>query len=245
MTIAPHPLGTLGVIVVAAGRGVRLNAGKPKAFVELAGHTLLEHAARTVLSLPGSGQLVLVVPEALAAEALEIAEVASTKDSAWDVSVVGGGRERHESVRKGLDALRESITTVLVHDAARPLTPAEVFTRVISSVREHGDAAIPAIPLADTIKRADGQAKVVETVDRSSLVAVQTPQGFPRDLLVAAHESAQARSASEKHGAPTDDAEVVQRFGGTVRIVPGSIHAHKLTQPSDMLVLEGLLRGTE
>lgn len=240
---SPHHLAVLGVVIVAAGSGERLGAERPKAFVELGERTLLEHAVRTVVALARPGQLVLVVPESRAAEALEIAESAVPAGSEWQVSVVGGGRERHESVRKGLDALREGIETVLVHDAARPLTPAEVFARVADEVLRTGDAVIPVLPVTDTLKRVDASGVVRSTADRRILVAAQTPQGFPRETLVAAHESAQAREegASPANDAPTDDAEVVQRFGGTVRTVEGDARSHKLTTPEDLLMLEGLL----
>lgn len=250
MSLSPRRIADLGVIIVAAGRGERLGAGMPKAFVELNGRTLLEHALRTVVALPGGGQAVLVVPEHLAGAALGIADSVTPASGDWQVSIVGGGRERHESVRKGLDALSPTIGTVLVHDAARPLTPVEVFERVIASVRTHDAAAIPALPVTDTLKRIDPLSSttadpvVAETVDRAALIAVQTPQGFPRELLVAAHDFAQAREHdAPPNDAPTDDAEVVQRFGGTVRTVLGSARAHKLTVPADMLMLQGLLRG--
>ena len=246
MSLSRQPVPDLGVVVVAAGRGERLGAGTPKAFVHLGGMTLLEHAVLTVASLRGPGQLVLVVPEDTADDALQILGEAVPAGSAWQTSVVGGGRERHESVRKGLEALRDSIDTVLVHDAARPLTPPEVFQRVVAEVREHRQAVVPVVPVADTIKRTDGGTTVLGTLDRSTLAAVQTPQGFPRELLVAAHETAQARERNApSNDAPTDDAEVVQRFGGTVRTVPGSLHSHKLSRPEDLLMLEGLLRGAE
>lgn len=241
---SPHHLAELGVVLVAAGRGERLGAPVPKAFVELDGRTLLEHAVRTVTGLPQGGQLVLVVPEGFAAQALEIADAAAKPGGAWQVSVVGGGRERHESVRKGLDALGETIETVLVHDAARPLAPAEVFQRVIDAVHATRAGVVPAVPVADTLKLVDGDI-VRSTADRTALVAVQTPQGFPRELLAAAHQTAQARAErAPDHDAPTDDAEVVQRFGGTVRTVTGDQRSHKLTTPADLLMLEGLLRGT-
>ncbi|MBN9613505.1 MAG: 2-C-methyl-D-erythritol 4-phosphate cytidylyltransferase [Actinobacteria bacterium] len=240
---SPHHLAALGVVIVAAGTGERLGADRPKAFVELGGRTLLEHAVRTVVSLDRPGQLVLVVPESHAAEALEIAEATAPADGTWQVSVVGGGRERHESVRKGLDALFGTIETVLVHDAARPLTPASVFERVADEVVRTGDGVIPAMPVVDTLKRVDASGTVRSTADRRILVAVQTPQGFPVEALAAAHESAQAleESASPSNDAPTDDAEVMQRFGGTVRTIPGDARSHKLTTPEDLLMLQGLL----
>lgn len=249
MRITPRGVAELGVVLVAAGRGERLGAGLPKAFVELGGRTLLEHAIRTVTALPRPGQLVLVVPDTHAAEALRIAEQATPRGSHWQVSAVHGGRERHESVRFGLEALHDSIATVLVHDAARPLTPVEVFERVLAAVHESGTAVVPAIPVADTLKRRDGDGVVIETVDRTSLVAVQTPQGFPREELEAAHAALAERGGEGPRsdpgagGAPTDDAEVVQRAGGTVRTVAGSQRAHKLTTPDDLLVLEGFIAG--
>ena len=239
-------LASLGVVIVAAGRGERLGADRPKAFVDLDGHPLLEYAVRTVVSLDRPGHLVLVVPEDLAAEALELAEAAVPAGSAWQLSVVGGGRERHESVRKGLDALREGIETVLVHDAARPLAPASVFERVADEVQRTGDGVIPAVPVVDTLKRVDASGTVRSTADRRILVAVQTPQGFPFEVLAAAHESAQALESGEApaNDAPTDDAEVVQRFGGTVRTITGDPRSHKLTTREDLLMLHGLLGAT-
>ncbi|CAG7604123.1 2-C-methyl-D-erythritol 4-phosphate cytidylyltransferase [Leucobacter soli] len=245
--VSPHHLAALGVVIVAAGRGERLGADRPKAFVELGGRTLLEHAVGTVVSLDRPGQLVLVVPEGRAAEALEIADAALPAERSWQISVVNGGRERHESVRNGLDALRDGIETVLVHDAARPLTPAEVFERVAEEVQRTGDGIIPAMPVVDTLKRVDIAGRVRSTADRRILAAVQTPQGFPFEVLAAAHESAQAReeAVAPSNDAPTDDAEVVQRFGGTVRTVPGDARAHKVTTPVDLLMLQGLLLADE
>lgn len=244
MSITPHGIADLGVIVVAAGRGERLGADRPKAFTELDGRTLLEHAVRTVTALPEHGQLVLVVPESRAAQALDIASAAAAADGRWQVSIAHGGRERHESVRFGIEALHDSIRTVLVHDAARPLTPVEVFERVAAAVRRTGESAIPAIAVADTLKRRGAGDAVGGTVDRSALVAAQTPQGFPREVLAAAHATAQEREADAAAGdAPTDDAELVQRAGGAVRLVEGSPYSHKLTLPADRLMLEGLLAG--
>lgn len=240
----PHQLGDLGVILVAAGRGERLGAPRPKAFVELDGQTLLERSVRTILALPTPGHLAVVIPDELADEALELINRLLAADSAWQVSVVAGGNERDASVRGGLAALPDRAAIVLVHDAARPLTPAEVFVRVIAQVRETGEGAVPGVPVADTLKRIGADGIVHETVDRATLVAVQTPQGFPRELLEAAHavQEGGGRGGAPSQGLPTDDAEVVQRFGGTVRAVAGSPLAHKLTTPADLRILQGLLR---
>ncbi|MHA3682945.1 2-C-methyl-D-erythritol 4-phosphate cytidylyltransferase [Leucobacter sp. HY1910] len=232
----PHTLASLGVVLVAAGRGERLGAEVPKAFFELHGRALLEFSTAVITSLPHPGQLVIVAPESHAADALDIIDAVLPEGSLWEVSVVPGGRERHESVRFGLAALGESVDTVLVHDAARPFASAALFERVIAEVHKSGAGVIPALPVVDTIKRIDSSGVVHETVDRSALVAVQTPQGFPRDVLESAHATAQL------HGdLPTDDAELVQRDGGIVRTVPGEMQAHKLTSPADLPVLEHFL----
>lgn len=253
----PSELPTLGVIIVAAGRGERLGSEIPKAFVEIAGRPLLEYTLRTVTQLPSPGQVILVVPDGSAANALEIVDAAIPPASPWQVSVVPGGRERHESVRNGLAVLADSIDTVLIHDAARPLTPASVFERVVAEVHRTRDGVVPAIPIADTLKRIDDSGVVISTEDRGALVAVQTPQGFVREQIEAAHESAQARESvpSEGNGVgadtaaardlPTDDAEVLQRFGGIVRTVPGDELSHKVTTPADLLMLQGLISGQD
>lgn len=237
---APHPLPELGVILVAAGRGERLGVRLPKAFVQLGDETLLKRGIRTVTSLPHSGQLVLVVPRERAADALVLSH-ALAQHPRWRVSVVSGGRERHESVRFGLSALHDSIEVVLVHDAARPLASPELFARVAAEVRRTGEAVVPALPVSDTLKHVDDEGVVHETVDRSELAAVQTPQGFVREVLIAAHETELLHADPP----PTDDAEVVQRAGGTVRVVPGEVRAHKVTTPADLQLLEALLAADE
>ena len=234
----PHQLPTLGVVLVAAGRGERLGASAPKAFVELHGRTLVEFGIAVATSLPHPGHLVVVVPEDRAAQTLELVDLVVPGASSWAVTVVPGGRERHESVRFGLDALPESIDTVLVHDAARPFASADLFERVLAEVHRTGDSVVPALPVVDTLKRVDPDGIVHETVDRSPLVAVQTPQGFPRETLAAAHATAQLHT-----DLPTDDAEVVQRAGGRVRTVRGEMNAHKLTTPDDLRILDSIMTG--
>ena len=238
----PHELPTLGAILVGAGRGERLGMDVPKAFVELHGRPLIEFGMSVITSLPHAGHLVVVVPEAYAAQTLEMAKRVLPKHSNWQISVQPGGRERHESVRFGLAALPEGIETVIVHDAARPFASVELCDRVIAEVQRTGVSVVPALPVVDTLKRVDADGVVHETVDRSTLVAVQTPQGFPFETLSAAHETAQLQAADPRHATlPTDDAEVVQRNGGTVRTVPGEQRAHKLTTQADLAVLEHFL----
>ena len=235
----PHELPALGVVLVAAGRGERLGAEEPKAFVKLGGRTLVEHCIDAIFAMPHSGHLVIVAPQSRAADTLALAEAAMQHETNWEVSVVAGGRERHESVRFGLEVLPEHIDVALIHDAARPLTPTAQFERVTAEVHRSGSAVIPVLPVADTLKRIDAGGIVHETVDRGSLVSVQTPQGFPRELIAAAHET--LRDGSTAGESPTDDAEVVQRAGGTVRTVMGDVLAHKLTTPGDLVLLQALL----
>lgn len=243
--IHPHALPSLGVVLVAAGQGVRLGAGVPKAYTVLGDRTLLEHCVSAISALPHNGHLVIVVPSGRAADTLALIDRSLPADSAWTASVVAGGRERHESVRFGVDALPEHVSIALVHDAARPLAPTSLFDRVYDEVRRTGDSVIPALPVVDTVKRVDHDGVVHETVDRSTLVAVQTPQGFPRELLATAHETVRMQSIDTSSGEstlmPTDDAEVVQRSGATVRTVAGHELAHKLTTPADLTILEAFL----
>ncbi len=203
----------VAVIIVAAGSGTRLGAGVPKAFAAVAGRSLLAHA---LLAVPEDAQLVIVAPASHVAEAESLAPSAS---------VVAGGDTRQRSVAAGLAVLEPGIHTVLVHDAARAFTPFEVFERVIEAVESSGGGVIPVLPVTDTIKRV-ADATVLETVDRSALVAVQTPQGFPRAGLVAAYAA-----ATEDY---TDDAAVFAADGGTVTSVAGDPLAFKITTPADL-----------
>lgn len=222
------------VVVVAAGSGTRLGIGTAKAFVPVAGTLMLARALEPLFTLPTPTLVVVVAPEPLldACRAL-VASVAGA--AVAYTAVVPGGTDRHGSVEAGLAVLPDSVTSVLVHDAARCLTPAAQFTRVLDAVVA-GDGAgfVPALPVTDTIKRVDGDV-VVETVDRAALVGVQTPQGFP----LAALRQAYARSSESA----TDDAGVFQAAGGTVRSVPGDADAFKITTPWDLGRAESIVRS--
>ena len=204
---------TVAVIIVAAGSGARLGAGMPKAFVDVAGTSVLAHA---VPAVPSEAQLIIVAPASHLEHARAIAPSAV---------VVGGGATRQASVAAGLAELEPGIETVLVHDAARAFTPASVFARVIEAVVTTGGGIIPVLPVTDTIKRVDDGA-VIETVDRSALVAVQTPQGFPRAALEAAYAV-----AADDH---TDDAALFAASGGHVSTVAGDPLSFKITTPADL-----------
>ncbi|WP_194396002.1 2-C-methyl-D-erythritol 4-phosphate cytidylyltransferase [Microbacterium atlanticum] len=221
MGITPAP--RIGIIVVAAGSGTRLGAPAPKAFVGIDGHSILRHALRGVFAAEPA-QVVVVAPEGRESDALSEA-LAAAGDRRDLASVVTGARTRQGSVAAGLRALWADVEIVLVHDAARALTPADVFARVIAAVDGSAVAAIPVLPVIDTIKRVSA-GEVVAGVDRSELAAAQTPQGFRRDVLDAAY----AAPAGEF----TDDAALVAEAGHPVAAVPGHPLAFKITTPADL-----------
>jgi len=222
VTLTPVP--RLAVIVVAAGSGTRLRGGAPKAFVGLDERSILHHALRGVFAAEAA-QVVVVVPDGFEGEALTDA-----RDAAGDrtdlVTVVTGGATRQESVAAGLGALWADVEIVLVHDAARALTPHAVFDRVVAAVDAGAVAVIPTLPVVDTIKRVDAEGHVIAAVDRSELAAAQTPQGFRRDVLEAA-----LRSADDDH---TDDAAAVASAGHPVLTVEGDAAAFKITTAPDL-----------
>lgn len=221
MSVLPVP--RVAVIVVAAGSGQRLGAGAPKAFVGLDEHTILRHALDGVFAAEAA-QVVVVAPPDRVGEALADAREAAGARSDL-VHIVAGGATRQQSVAAGLAALWADVDLVLVHDAARALTPASVFARVHDALRAGADAVVPVLPVVDTVKRVDGT-RVVEALDRSALAAAQTPQGFRRDVLDAAY-----RAAEEEF---TDDTALVQASGHVVRTVDGDERAFKITTPADL-----------
>jgi 2-C-methyl-D-erythritol 4-phosphate cytidylyltransferase/2-C-methyl-D-erythritol 2,4-cyclodiphosphate synthase len=222
----------LGIVVVAAGSGTRLGGSEPKAFVALRGVPVLERALRGVFESVEPAQVVLVVPSSHLKAARSIADrVAGVASDS--VSVVAGGATRQASVAAGLAALAADVDTVLVHDAARALTPPVLFDRVARAVRSTGGGVIPALPVTDTVKRVGADAAVLGTVDRSDLVHVQTPQGFPRVDLDAAYAD-----AIEEH---TDDAALFAAAGHVVTVVEGEARAFKITTPWDLRRAENVL----
>jgi 2-C-methyl-D-erythritol 4-phosphate cytidylyltransferase len=152
----------------------------------------------------------------------------------FPLEVVSGGASRQESVAAALAAVPSGFPIVLVHDAARAFAPAELLERVAAAVREGHDAVIPVLPVVDTIKRVDAAGHVVTTVERSELRAVQTPQGFRRNVLAAAH------AQLTEPGGATDDAALVERLGIKVFCVPGAEAALKITRPADLMIAEAL-----
>ena len=221
----------VAAVLVAGGSGSRLGADVPKAFVEVDDRTLLEHAAERFVEHSAVRDVVVVVPAELIGLAEELLAEAFEEDGAVP-AVVAGGATRQESVARGLAALAEDVDTVLVHDVARAFVPPPVIGRVLAALASGAAAVVPTVPVADTVRSVDGGA-LGAVVDRARLAAVQTPQGFARQVLLAAH------AASGDFGA-TDDASLVEAVGVPVVAVPGAAEAFKVTVPLD-LALAGLV----
>lgn len=227
-------------VIPAAGRGVRLGPGAPKALRALSGTPMLIHAVRAMAASRSVSLVVVVAPPDGAPEVKNLLDEHALPERT-DYLVVPGGDTRQESVRLGLDALPEDISAVLVHDAARPLVPVDTVDAVIEAVRDGAPAVVPALPLADTVKEVEpatpGEPEpVLGTPVRARLRAVQTPQGFDRDTLVRAHET----MAVDGDGA-TDDAGMVEQLGAPVVVVPGHEEAFKVTRPLDLVLAEAVL----
>ncbi|MBD5786678.1 2-C-methyl-D-erythritol 4-phosphate cytidylyltransferase [Cellulosimicrobium terreum] len=239
-------------VLTAAGSGTRLGHALPKALVELAGQPLVVHAARRLCSAGVVDALVVTAPPGHVDDVARL--LRETSDVDVPVRVVEGGATRQASVAAGLRAglddrgLAPSVVgdvdVVLVHDAARPLAPPDLVRRVVDAVRGGRRAVVPGLAVTDTIKRVtavraagpDGDPERVEaTVDRTVLRAVQTPQGFDRELLERAHAAA-ALGAAHESSAASDDAGLVEALGEPVHVVPGDVAAAKITTAHDLRV---------
>ena len=234
-------------VLVAAGSGSRLAAGRPKALVEVGGRPLLLHAAERALASGVLSELVVVAPPDRVGEVVAlVAPLAGPGGSGAGaaVRVVPGGSTRQDSVRAGLAALAPLVDVVLVHDAARCLAPPALFAAVDAAVRSGAPAVVPGVPVADTIRSLAGAGGPGAVVDRELLRAVQTPQGFARRALEAAHAavvSGDAAGASPAALAATDDATLVELAGAAVQVVPGAEEAFKVTRLIDLALAGALL----
>jgi 2-C-methyl-D-erythritol 4-phosphate cytidylyltransferase len=209
-------------LLVAAGSGERLGAGRPKAFVALAGRPMLEWSLEALRDA-GVEEIVVALPPG--------------EESVEGALVVPGGATRSASVRAALAAAPPGATAVVVHDAARPLVEPDLFSRTLAALAD-ADAAVAAAPVTDTIKEAGPDGRVVVTHDRSRLWAIQTPQAFRREALERALDV-----GDDVLAAATDDAWLVERAGGTVRVVESSPANLKVTTPHDLRIAELLLRS--
>lgn len=220
---APLPR-DVGAVIVAAGRGVRVGGEVPKQYLLLGGVPVLLHALRPFTSHPDVAQVVVVLPmEDVAAPPAWLAPLLGRT-----LVAVAGGRERGDSVVAGLTALDDVCSVVLVHDGARPFPPRDTIDAGIAAARA-GHSAVPALPVGDTIKRADEYGRVLGTVPREGLWRAQTPQAFPRETLMRAHDCARREGVTG-----TDDAALVERLGELVELLPGSARNLKITTADDV-----------
>ena len=204
-------------VIVAAGAGRRAGGETPKQFADLGGIPVLAWSVRTFLRQTGIGRVVVVLAPAVAADPPPWL-------AAERIRVVAGGETRQESVRRGVAAVPAAARTILIHDAARPFASTDLIARVLESCGEHG--AVPGVGVRDTLKRTRG-ALVTETIDRSQLVAAQTPQGFPAGLIRRLHDTGRGERA-------TDDAMLCEIAGVAVTVVPGDDLNFKITTAADL-----------
>ena len=232
-------------LIAAAGQGTRLGAEVPKAYVELRGRTLLERSVRALLASGVVDEVIVLVSPDMEPEAARIIgriDTAGATDTtnAAPIRLVHGGSERADSVWAGLQAIPDDDAVVLIHDAARALTPAAMVRGVAKRVLEGAPAAVPVVPVADTIKEVAADA-VVSTPDRSRLRAVQTPQAF---RLSALRQANLDYWAEQPEFTATDDASLMEWHGERVATVPGDTLAFKITTPIDLTLAHALTEET-
>ncbi|QHO90342.1 2-C-methyl-D-erythritol 4-phosphate cytidylyltransferase [Actinomyces sp. 432] len=248
--------GSAVAVLTAAGSGTRLGARGPKALVEVGGESLLHRAARGLLESESLDHITITAPDTQVERFT--AEVADMGGDGQITVVAGSPASRQASVALGLAAAlaaRPGAEVVLVHDAARALTPPELIRRVVAAVRAGHDAVVPGLPVVDTVKEIDGAGPepageqvrgievdyVVGTPDRARLRAIQTPQGFTRSTLEAAHRLG-ADVAGDEARAARDDASLVEAMGKRVIVVAGDPLALKVTTPLDLALARILAR---
>jgi 2-C-methyl-D-erythritol 4-phosphate cytidylyltransferase len=220
----------VGVVIVAAGSSSRTEGDELKQFRWIAGKPMLLHSLHAFQNRDDVATVVVVLPKKFAGDPPPWLFQCDLERMLVSV----GGRERGDSVRNGLEDLTEAAEIVVIHDAARPFVPDEVIERVITEARK-GHGAVPGIPVVDTLKRATGDGRVTETVDRDGLWRIQTPQAFPRDMIRKAHID-----ALDANIRATDDAALCERLGFEVVVVPGSERAMKITTDADFSRAEAL-----
>lgn len=235
MTAQHSMRGDVAALVPAAGLGTRLGVGRPNALHELGGASLLVHAVRRLCAASDVGCVVVAAPPGELESVRE--SLASEIPPGVRFLVVEGGDTRQASVAAALACVPADFSVILVHDAARAFAPPELVQRVARAVRAGHGAVIPVLPVVDTIKSVDESGYVTATVDRAPLRAVQTPQGFRRDVLEAAHAAATEVA--------TDDAGLAELIGVKIFCVDGDEAALKITRPADLALAEVLLRGSE
>jgi len=219
-------------IIVAAGSGSRLGRGEPKAFVALAGRTMLAWSLATIARVASVEEVVVAVPAGREAAARREASALLT----IPVKIAPGGAERQDSVRIALALTSAQSELVIIHDAARPFATPEMFTACLALASRSGGGAIAAIPVADSLKRVDPGGAISSSVPRSDLWQAQTPQAFRRALLVAAHDQALRDGV-----VVTDDADLAERIGARVEVVESNARNFKITTEADLELAQAWL----
>jgi 2-C-methyl-D-erythritol 4-phosphate cytidylyltransferase len=227
----------VGVVIVAAGAGVRAGPGEPKQFRPILGVPMLLRALRAFVSHPDVRQVIVALPPGYAERPPEwLAKLRGER-----LEFVSGGAQRVDSVRAGIDALPADAALILVHDAARPFVSRGTIDAVIARARA-GVGAVAGVPASDTLKEVGASdqltPRVARTVDRERIWRAQTPQGFPRAMLIAAYGQLRANGSAP----PSDDAEVCERAGFPVELIPDSPHNFKVTTADDFRIAEALAR---
>ena len=223
----------VGVVIVAAGSSTRAlgeSGGELKQLRWVAGKPMLLHSLQTFQARPDVAMVVCVIPQRYAGDPPPWVFQCDLERMLISV----GGKTRGESVQNGLEDLTAACRIVLIHDAARPLVTPEMIDRVVAEAR-NGHGAIAALPVTDTLKEVDADGRIVRTVERSNLWRAQTPQGFPRELIVRAHADAKAAQVTA-----TDDAALLERLGLPVVVVRGNERAMKVTEEGDFARAEAL-----
>jgi 2-C-methyl-D-erythritol 4-phosphate cytidylyltransferase len=225
----------VGVVIVAGGKGSRAGGSELKQFRWVAGKPMLLHSVHAFQERTDVGMVVVVLPHAHVGDPPVWLFQSDTERLLLSV----GGRERIDSVRNGLEDVPDDLGIIVVQDAARPLVTAKMIDDVITQAR-NGNAAAPGIPVVDTLKRVDDSGRIIDTVERTGVMRIQTPQAFPRDMLMEAHQKAIAEGVTA-----TDDAALCERLGMKVMVVPGNELAMKITSEEDFARAEAMsiLRG--
>jgi 2-C-methyl-D-erythritol 4-phosphate cytidylyltransferase len=223
-------MGDVGVVIVAGGKGTRTGGEELKQFRWVAGKPMLLHSVQTFQQRDDVAMVVVVLPHEHVGDPPPWLFQCDTERLLLSV----GGRERSDSVRNGLEDLSDTISIVVVHDAARPFVTMQTIDAVIAEARK-GNGAAPGLPVVDTLKRVNEGRTITETVERDDLVRIQTPQAFPRAMIEKAH-----REAFKSRTVATDDAALCERIGMRVVVVPGSERAIKITTEEDFARAEAL-----
>ncbi len=223
---------SIGVVIPAAGQGKRMKSNIKKQFMELLGRPVLAHTLSVFINNTKIDQIIIVV---------NVDEIDYCKKNIINkfsdsrVKIIAGGESRRESVFAGLKALSPVIDYVIIHDGARPLLTQDLLNKVIKSLKIHSAITV-GTSLKDTVKRIDKQQIVQDTPERSSLMAIQTPQAFLYDIIMEAHQNV------PKEQPVTDDASLLEYIGKEIKIIEGSYENIKITTPLDLVIAENILR---